>query len=156
MRAALCVFTLFFLCGCRAIVPVGLAASGLAMNVALHEMRYPKDTPFGVHTASYIGVPSHPTPAGQASSGMPYDEEDAEDALHSVSLVDCARPRARRGHAFVRAVFNRTGTVSQVTIDAPFELHDDQVSCLVDAFGRATVPKYEGETQVARISFALP
>jgi hypothetical protein len=156
MRTALCMFTLFALCGCRAILPVGLAASGLAMNVALHEVRYPPETPFGVHTASYIGLPSHPTRAGGASSGMPYNEDDAEDALHSVSLVDCARPRARRGHAFVRAAFNPSGTVSQVTIDAPFELHDDQVRCLVDAFGGATVSRYEGDIHIARISFALP
>ncbi len=111
------------------------------MDVALHEVRYPKDTPFGVHTASYIGLPSHPTRAGRASSGMPYNEEDAEDALHSVSLVDCARLGAAT-RSFARR--STPQVQSQVTIDAPFELHDDQVSCHVDAFDRATVSKYEG------------
>lgn len=157
MRSALGLVFLCALCGCdRALMPVAVAAFGLGMNAAIQEVRHPVEAPFGPYTVSYVGVPSAPARGGPASPGMAYDEEDAIEALRSVSLAPCARPRGRPQRAFVRAAFNRAGTVSQVTIDSPSALRDAEVTCLTDAFGRASIPAYEGEVHVARMSFVLP
>jgi len=133
-----------------------VAAYAFGMNTAIHEVRYPVEAPFGAFTVSYVGVPSAPARGGSAGSGAVYDEHAARGALRSVALASCAQPRGRPERAFVRAAFNRTGTVSQVTIDAPHALRDAEVTCLTDSFGRAAIAPYEGDVHVARISFVLP
>lgn len=85
-----------------------------------------------------------------------FDPHTARSALSRIDVSDCvATNGASRRYGHARVTMNPDGRVSKIVIDEPARLSPEEVKCVGDRLGAATVPAFKGSLVTIATTFYL-